>query len=106
MDFPQFWARAKEGDFICWRWSFNSIAEAEALARQAVEQLMARIKAGDVPGSTHGGYYPNRPFREEQVMQEIKNEAGEISAVVTRNSHGCLVLNTARVMFVDIDLPA
>lgn len=38
-------------------------------------------------------------------MQEIKNDAGEISAVVTRNSYGCLVLNTARAMFVDIDLP-
>jgi len=104
MNFPQFWARASKDDFICWRWSFNSLAEAEALALQAVEQLKARIRSGDIPRSTHGGYYPNRPFR-EQIMQEIKNGAGELSAVITRNSYGCLVLNTARVMFVDIDLP-
>ena len=104
MNFPQFWARAKEGDYICWRWSFKSVAEAESLARQAVEQLMARIKAGDVPRSTHGGYYPNRPFR-EQILREFKNNTGETSAVITRNSYGCQVLNTARVMFVDIDLP-
>jgi hypothetical protein len=38
-------------------------------------------------------------------MQEIKDDAGEITAVVTRNSYGCLVLNTVRIMFVDIDLP-
>jgi hypothetical protein len=104
MNFPPFWARAKKDDFVCWRWSFNSVAEAEALAAQALEQLMARIKSGDIPRSTHGGYYPNRPFR-EQIMREIKNAAGEIAAVITRNSYGCLVLNTARVMFVDIDLP-
>ena len=104
MNFPPFWARAKKGDFICWRWSSNSIAEAETLAAQALEQLMARIKSGDIPKSTDGGYYPNRPFR-EQIMREIKNAAGETAAVITRNSYGCLVLNTARVMFVDIDLP-
>ena len=38
-------------------------------------------------------------------MQVVKGAAGESAAVVTRNSYGCLVLNTARVMFVDIDLP-
>ena len=39
------------------------------------------------------------------MLQEIKNDAGETAAVITRNSYGCLVLNTARVMFVDVDLP-
>src|SRR5262249_42566958 len=104
MNFPPFWARAKQGDYICWRWSFKSMAEAESLAFQAVEQLKARIKSGDSPPSTHGGYYPNRPFR-EQIMREIKSATGDTIAVITRNSYGCLVLNTARVMFVDIDLP-
>jgi len=104
MNFPPFWARAKQEDFVCWRWSFKSVAEAEAMAAQALEQLMARIKSGDIPPSTDGGYYPNRPFR-EQIIREIKNTSGDIPAVITRNSYGCLVLNTARAMFVDIDLP-
>ena len=103
MNFPQFWAQGKSGDFFCWRWSAQSIAEAQSLANQAAQQLADRFRAGNYPPK-HGGYYPNRPFREE-VMQEIKNDAGETAAVVTRNSYGCLVLNTARVMFVDIDLP-
>ena len=103
MNFPQFWARGSSGDFFAWRWSSQSSAEAQTLADQAAQQLAERFRAGDRPQS-HGGYYPNRPFR-EQVLQEIKDSAGQTAAVVTRNSYGCLVLNTARVMFVDIDLP-
>lgn len=103
MNFPQFWARGSSGNFLCWRWSSQSIAEAQSLANQAAQQLADRFRAGGYP-PRHGGYYPNQPFR-EQVLQEIKNDAGEVSAVVTRNSYGCSVLNTARVMFVDIDLP-
>jgi len=103
MNFPQFWARGSSGNFFCWRWSSQSVAEAQSLADQAARQLADRFRAGDYPPK-HGGYYPDRPFR-EQVLQESKNDAGEISVVVTRNSYGCLVLNTARVMFVDIDLP-
>lgn len=103
MNFPQFWARGSSGNFFCWRWSSQSLADAQSLADQAAQLLADRFRAGEFPPK-HGGYYPNRPFR-EQVLREIKNDAGEISAVVTRNSYGCLVLNTARVMFVDIDLP-
>jgi len=103
MNFPQFWARGSSGNFLCWRWSSQGIAEAQSLANQAAQQLADRFRAGGYP-PRHGGYYPNQPFR-EQVLQEIKNDAGEVSAVVTRNSYGCSVLNTARVMFVDIDLP-
>ena len=103
MNFPQFWARGSSENFFCWRWSNQSLAEAQSLANQAARQLADRFRAGDFPPK-HGGYYPDRPFR-EQVLQEIKDGAGEATAVVTRNSYGCLVLNTARVMFVDIDLP-
>jgi hypothetical protein len=103
MNFPQFWARGSSGDFACWRWSSQSLADAQALANQAAQQLADRFRSGDFPPKG-GGYYPDRPFR-EQIMQEVKNDSGEAAAVVTRNSYGCLVLNTARVMFVDIDLP-
>ena len=102
MNFPQFWARGSSGGFACWRWSSRSLAEAQSLANQAAQQLADRFRTGDFP--TKHGYYQDRPFR-EQVMQEIKNSSGEATAVITRNSYGCLVLNTASVMFVDIDLP-
>ena len=103
MNFPQFWARGRSGDFFAWRWSFQSVAEAQALANEAAQQLAERFRRGGPPPK-HGGYYPNRPFR-EQILREIKNETGEVSAVITRNSYGCQVLNTVHVMFVDIDLP-
>jgi hypothetical protein len=103
MNFPQFWARGRSGDFFAWRWSFQNAAEAQSLANQAAQKLAERFRAGDFP-SKQWGYYPDRPFR-EQILQEFKSDAGELSAVVTRNSYGCRVLNTSRVMFVDIDLP-
>jgi hypothetical protein len=103
MNFPPFWAKGASGDFFCWRWSFNNAAEAQLLADQTARQLANRFATGEFPPK-HGGYYPNRPFR-EPVLQEIKNDAGETAAVITRNSYACLVLNTARVMFVDVDLP-
>ncbi len=104
MNFPQYWAKGSWRDYSCWRWSSQSVAEAQALAKQAAQQLAERFQAGNYPPRS-GSYYPNRPLR-EKVLQEIRDEAGGIAAVVTRNSYGCLVLNTARVMFVDIDLPA
>ena len=103
MNFPPFWAKGSSGDFACWRWSTRSLAEAQSLADQAAQQLADRFRAGDFPPKG-GGYYPDRPFR-EQVLKEIKDATGNTAAVITRNSYGCQVLNTARVMFVDIDLP-
>jgi hypothetical protein len=103
MNFPQFWAKGKSGDFLVWRWSSQSLAEAQSLANQAAQEIAGRFRDGIHPPK-RGGYYPNRPFR-EQILQEIKNANGETRALVTRNSYGCQVLNTVGVMFVDIDLP-
>ena len=65
MNFPPFWARGLRGDFSCWRWSAKSLAEAQALADQAVEQLADRFKHGDIPAKGRR-YYPDRPFREQR----------------------------------------
>jgi len=73
------------------------------LATQAARQLADRFQNTGFQ-SKSGGYYPDRPFREE-ILQEIKDANGATSAVITRNSYGCQVLNTVNVMFVDIDLP-
>jgi len=103
MNFPPFWARGRSGNFHSWRWSTLSLADAQAIADKAAQLLADRFHAGDYP-SFQGTYYPTHPAR-EQVLQETKNAADELVAVVTRNSYGCHVLNTARAMFVDIDLP-
>ena len=103
MYFPKFWAREELEGQISWRWSDRSLAEAQALAKKAAQRVADRIRHGDFP-QRQKGYYPGRPFR-EPVLREIRNAGGELVAVVTRNSYGSLVLNTARVMFVDVDLP-
>lgn len=104
MNFPPFWAKGVSGDWACWRWSAQSLADAQAQADQAAQALADRFRCKDDFSRARGGYYPDRPPR-ELVLREFKNPAGELAAVVTRNSYGCQVLNTARVMFVDIDLP-
>lgn len=105
MNIPKFWAKGTFEDFSCWRWSFQSLAEAQSSAEQAARQLAERFRRGTLRGAKRGGgdYYPDRPAR-EQILQEIDDGNG-LSAVITRNSYGAQVLNTARVMFVDIDLP-
>ncbi|HNQ74051.1 MAG TPA: hypothetical protein PKN95_10670 [Verrucomicrobiota bacterium] len=103
MHFPKFWARGECDGFQAWRGSSQSPAEAQALANQAAQRLAERFRSETWP-PPHGGYYSDRPFR-EPVLHEIKDDADRVRAVITRNSYGCQVLNTARVMFVDVDLP-
>ncbi|HSU56301.1 MAG TPA: hypothetical protein VLT36_19740 [Candidatus Dormibacteraeota bacterium] len=103
MNFPQFWAKGTSGDYSIWKWSTESVADAQALADRAVREFAARFAKGKFP-PPHRGYYPNQPLR-EQFLQEVKNDAGELLGLITRNSYGSQVLNTERVMFVDIDLP-
>ena len=102
MHFPKFWAKAEHRGFSCWRWSDLSLADATALAHEGALRLAERFRAGEK--LQHGYGYPDRPFR-EAVLLEIKAPGDEVAAVITRNSYGALVLNTARVMFVDVDLP-
>ena len=102
MRFPQFWAKGTHGNFAAWRSSDESLSAALALANEAARKLAERIAADLPPPRGYG--YADRPLR-EQVLREFKDGTGAISAAITRNSYGCLVLNTARAMFIDVDLP-
>jgi hypothetical protein len=78
------------------------MADAQALARQAAERIVSRIEKGE--GFPERYAYADRPLREE-ILQEIRGAQGELVAVVTRNAYGAEVLNAARLLFIDIDLP-
>jgi len=103
MNFPKFWALGKSGDFLAWRWSDTSLEDAAASARQAATRVEAAFKAS--AGRRLERYlYGDRPLR-EPVLNSIVDDSGAMIAAITRNSYGCDVLNAARAMFVDVDLP-
>lgn len=105
VNFPEFWAKGEEplygSQISCWGWSNNSVAEAQELGRTRAKKLVEILKRGKPPKQS---YYGDRPFREE-VLKKFNGAGTEPTAVLTRNSYGCVVLNTARAMFVDVDLP-
>jgi hypothetical protein len=101
MHFPKYWARAEEGPSTVWGWSDLSVTEAGSRAASRARQIASRLAAGEKL-ARYG--YADRPLREE-VLREVRDQRGDVTAAITRNSYGCQVLNAARVMFVDVDLP-
>lgn len=82
-------------------WSDENLEEARRRAEEAAARMAERIRMGGRPPKKAYGY-GERPLREEMV-RELHGDDGERIAAVTRNSYGALVLNAARVPFVDID---
>lgn len=83
-------------------WSNESLDAARAVALQIAERLWARIASGSRDSARYP--YGDRPLP-EPVVREFFAPDGTPSAIVTRNVYGALVLNTARLMFVDVDRP-
>lgn len=105
---PRYWAEAKgrtraEGRQVTVRrfgWSDVSEEEARANAEDRAREALERARAGEKvarrePKVAYNGA-DGVPIREEIVSTH-----GE--AVVTRNSYGALCLNTADVLFADVD---
>jgi hypothetical protein len=89
--------------FEAWGWSRVSEAEAEKIglsrARQALERF---LKNHDRRHAAEYDYL-DMPIREE-VLEEI-GPADQPTAAITRNRYGSLILNTAGVLFADVDFP-
>lgn len=102
MNFPKFWARGESQGFLAWGWSNESITHAKALGVEVAQRIAARIRRGDRSRPERYAY-GDRPLR-EQVLREFRDGAGALNAVISRNSYGCLVLNAAHLLFVDVDL--
>jgi hypothetical protein len=111
------WARAgvdlkgrpnPDGPAFAFGWSKSSIAEAQDMALQRARAHAARLKVWhdgneDFDENPEGYYVGDRPLR-EPIIEDFESEMG-LEAAITRNSQGVYVLNTAQVMFIDIDLP-
>jgi hypothetical protein len=105
MNVPHFWAEGKAEDdkgtlFTCWRWSDISLEDAKTNAMAAAKRILENFRTGKRPKAY---FYGEQPMREEIIEEFTSGDSQQ--AVITRNSYGCCVLNSARVMFVDLDLP-
>ena len=84
----------------CYGGSDTSVEEAlERDAERARAEAVAISEAHQPQLYTYG----ERPLREE-IVREIEL-TGDIAAIITRNSWGAMILNTANVAFGDIDYP-
>ena len=112
MRFYKFWSRATaktidpDGEEV-FRWSTGySNTSIEDAFRMAEERAKMHVRYWEAPSKFDNGYYATnseRPIREE-IIEELSDN-GETYAVISRNSYGCLVLNTTDVLFADIDKP-
>ncbi len=110
MKIPRYWARRTQTasgptgltrHIDCWGWSDVSLAEAQSRAEARVEAIAAKVRAGQTL-ERYG--YGDRPLREE-IVDAIRDRSGGDAALVTRNQYGAQVLNAAKALFIDIDLP-
>lgn len=109
MNIPLYWAKApcsvrdrhgRPHTCSVWGWSSTSLQDAQEHARdRAADIASAAAQARDLQDYEYG----QGPLREE-IVERIGDPAAPV-ALVTRNRYGALVLNTARVLFVDIDPP-
>jgi hypothetical protein len=111
---PKHWSRASgsaddpEGKrylLKIWGWSEDSLAAASDLAKRRLAETVARVAGGMLGKDAY--FYAKTPLREE-IVRVLGGSAADPSAapaVVTRNRYGALVLNAARVPFIDVDIP-
>jgi hypothetical protein len=108
---PKAWAKAsaetKAPDgrpfaLAVWGWGEDALGARSEAARR-LERLVGRVRRGEPFGTQYA--YSTRPPREEilQTMATAPDDAP--FAVVTRNRYGARVLNAARLLFLDVDLP-
>jgi hypothetical protein len=84
-----------------WGWGDDESA-AKASAADRLKRVLERIRLGESFPDQYA--YGNRPLREEILQTLESSSSDEPSAIVTRNSYGAQVLNTARLLFLDIDI--
>jgi hypothetical protein len=108
MKIARYWTRA-QGEAVNSRggqirvtargWSDDSFDAARLRAQDTARRVAQRIAAQ--PGAGPRYPYGDRPLP-EAILSEFR-EGDSISAVITRNAYGAVVMNAEQMMFVDID---
>ncbi|MDH3645159.1 MAG: hypothetical protein OER80_00110 [Gammaproteobacteria bacterium] len=110
MYIPTKWVRAtgiaqmpdgRQWPATAWGWG-DDASTASSKAKKRLQNILDRLRRGERLPDKYS--YDNRPVREE-ILQVIDRPATDKpEAIVTRNRHGVQVLNTSRMLFLDIDL--
>lgn len=110
MKIPPYWSQARctggqaargQGDgVVACGWSFTSLEEAKQQAELRAKRIFERVTRGEPPGAYE---YADRPIKEE-IIRHV-TEGDTLAALITRNRYGALVLNSANVLFADVDFP-
>ncbi|NNF67225.1 MAG: hypothetical protein HKM98_06925 [Gammaproteobacteria bacterium] len=85
-----------------WGWGDDDNSASKE-AKSRLQKILERMRRGE--GYPEKYSYGDRPVKEEILDVIGAKETDKADAVVTRNRHGVQVLNTARILFLDIDLP-
>jgi hypothetical protein len=122
MRIPRYWAKEEAEGFdasgkavmiSAWGWSSTSLNEAREVAGKRAKIGLCRLTMGPVgrrsrqtvegleQSADDYDQYLSNPMREE-IIETLKHD-GETTGIITRNRYGALVLNSANVLFVDID---
>lgn len=116
MQIPRYWAREfalvpdLDNEGTTWRiprWGWSAVSQEEADARAHAARVRTEQRwRSRQPDFTSAQYDPSEyaalPPR-EQILVEVQDTAGEVIALVTRNAYGAQILNTDRLLMVDID---
>ena len=111
MHFPKYWARGewngtKQGGQkwhqLAWDYSGESPAHAQTRAHEKARRLGETALRTSAAANEYP--YADRPVR-EPVLRTLEHAGEECAAVITRTAYGSEVLNTERLMFIDVDLP-
>ncbi len=86
-------------DISSWGYSDRSEAKAEKKAHERIGDI---VNAFNRSPNDEDFYYPFRVVNEE-ILKTIGEKSSQ-QAIITRNKYHCQVLNTAQLMFVDIDV--
>ena len=83
-----------------WGWSDSNESDAGMLAAKRAQRAVEAFARGDTPASRYS--YEDRPLR-EAVLEKFTHD-GVLGAAISRNAYGARILNTASMMFVDVDI--
>ena len=85
-----------------WGWGEDA-ASAESAAQARLSRMIERVERGEGFPERYA-YEVERPPREEILRVLDAGADGGARAVLTRNRYGAQVLNTSRMLFLDIDI--